>query len=200
MNDTAYLDLLLTIKLPSVQDDGVAIGVYYDDVPAALRKSFDEFMMGQGTPIIDGKTCVWQHDWDLFIGRETTRHFRKMRIASLILGQDGPGPGDLDGAPVLSDWVMVRDPQMGLPILVGTPSGHPTCIGPITRTSVLCGIDPDLTWARTQSRWYKLGPMSSFEALSTAYPTKFRGAAGFVLTVAEAQALIQDDLERFGLA
>ncbi len=30
MNDTDYLDLLLTIKLPVAEDDGVAIGIFYD--------------------------------------------------------------------------------------------------------------------------------------------------------------------------
>lgn len=200
MNDTEYLDLLLTIKLPGVEDDGVVIGIRYHDVPAALRKSFDEFMNGQGCPVIGGEVCVWQYDWERFLGRETKRHFRRMRIVSLALGQDGPGLGDLDGAPMLSEWIVVRDPEMGRPILLGTPAGHPTCRGPLTRTSMLCGLDADLKWARTQSRWYNLRQMSSFEALSTAYPEKLRGAAGFVLTIAEARALILEDLENFGLA
>ena len=199
MNDTEYLDLLLTIKLPVVEDDGVAIGIRYEDVPAALRKSFDAFMNGQGTPVIDGKTCVWQHDWQRFLSREISRHHKKMRLTSLELGIEGPGPFDLIQAPWLSNWISIRDPDTDRPVLFGTPTGHPICVGPLTRTSQLCGLDPDLVWARTQSRWYNLRQMSSFEVLSAAYPEKLRGAAGFVLTVAEARALLTLDLEDAGL-
>lgn len=71
-----------------------------------------------------------------------------------------PGPGDLDFAPALDDW------SAGLTIgkfynLDGVVSGHPTIVdGDVVFTSPLLNLASDLTWARTLSRFYILGPTS----------------------------------------
>ena len=69
-----------------------------------------------------------------------------------------PKPGDLDFAPALDNWIA------GLTIgrfynLDGVVSGHPTLEdGQMIFTSPLLNIASDLTWARTKSRFYILGP------------------------------------------
>lgn len=58
--------------------------------------------------------------------------------------------------PVLERWVMAQRPAM---CLAGLSFGHPLLMGdarPIV-TSDLCLIAQDRTWARTLSRWYRLG-------------------------------------------
>ena len=69
-----------------------------------------------------------------------------------------PGPRDLDFAPALDDW------NAGLTIgkfynLDGIVSGHPTADdGEFIFTSPLLNLAEDLSWARTLSRFYILGP------------------------------------------
>lgn len=57
---------------------------------------------------------------------------------------------------ILERWVLAHRPA---PCLAGLSSGHPLLPGearPIV-TSDLCLIAEDQTWARTLSRWYRLG-------------------------------------------
>jgi len=59
-------------------------------------------------------------------------------------------------APILENWEMARRP---IPCLVGHSFGHPRLIGsgrPIM-TSDLWLMSADQSWARTLSRWYRLG-------------------------------------------
>ena len=75
-------------------------------------------------------------------------------LAALEAGEAGPSPNDLAEAPILNDWqaILMRSSCC----LAGEVSGHPQLHGPIT-TSALIVLDPDLTWARTMSRFYRLG-------------------------------------------
>lgn len=41
--------------------------------------------------------------------------------------------------------------------LIGEVQGHPICHGPLIKTSELWAISPELGWARTFSRYYRLG-------------------------------------------
>lgn len=58
--------------------------------------------------------------------------------------------------PVLERWVLANRPA---PCLAGLSFGHPLLPGearPVA-TSHLCLISDDYSWARTLSRWYRLG-------------------------------------------
>jgi hypothetical protein len=61
-----------------------------------------------------------------------------------------------DSAPILDRWVLAMS---GAPCLAGLSTGHPKLVGenrPIS-TSDLWLLSKDRTWARTLSRWYRLG-------------------------------------------
>ena len=69
---------------------------------------------------------------------------------------DGTGPTleELDAAPVLGSWRMAQRWSVAL---AGHVSAHPRLgSGPIT-TSELWALQPHEGWARTFSRWYRLG-------------------------------------------
>ena len=58
--------------------------------------------------------------------------------------------------PILERWIVANRPA---PCLAGLSSGHPVLMGearPIA-TSDLCLFADDHSWARTLSRWYRLG-------------------------------------------
>ncbi|TPL02549.1 hypothetical protein FJ938_19045 [Mesorhizobium sp. B2-4-14] len=59
-------------------------------------------------------------------------------------------------APILDRWILT---QRIVPSLAGLSSGHPRLIGEnrLIGTSDLWLLSDDHTWARTLSRWYKLG-------------------------------------------
>ena len=75
-----------------------------------------------------------------------------------------PKAGDLDFAPALDDW------SAGLAIgnfynIDGVVSGHPILEdGQIIFTSPLLNLCENLTWARTRSRFYVLGPTTKKHA------------------------------------
>ena len=79
-------------------------------------------------------------------------------MADMSALRGGASPEDLtDGEPPFLDgWVMAQRP---IPCLVGLSSGHPRLFGtgrPIA-TSDLWLMSADNSWARTLSRWYRLG-------------------------------------------
>jgi hypothetical protein len=67
----------------------------------------------------------------------------------------GPSPADLSDAPVITNWAVGMDL---VPVLYGSVVGHPV-IGDGHRvlTSPLWLFDPVTGWARTQSRFNRLG-------------------------------------------
>ncbi|ADE85023.1 DUF6634 family protein [Rhodobacter capsulatus] len=82
---------------------------------------------------------------------------REAQRVATALAEAGPSATDLISAPTMHAWIGVQDTRFGGAILMGRPEGHPVCRGPVSHTSRLCGLDPDLTWARTMTRWYRLG-------------------------------------------
>lgn len=78
----------------------------------------------------------------------------------------GPVAGELDDAPLLVDWNFDTHPRLGGAVLRGRVYGHPNYEnGSRIMTSHLAVIDEaDGAWARTLSRYYRLG-RSEFEAL-----------------------------------
>ncbi|MDZ4312091.1 MAG: DUF6634 family protein [Cypionkella sp.] len=85
-------------------------------------------------------------------------------LASFATAEAGPTEADLAAAPTLDNWRPFVSKRGGV-ILWGMVSGHPRLsIGPMT-TSQLLWICRDEQWARTASRWYRLGqPFAEFEA------------------------------------
>ncbi len=97
-------------------------------------------------------------------GNEQDAAFRALlgRLSSLAADMEaigcGASPEDLlkGEPPFLDQWVLERRP---VACLVGLSSGHPLLPG-VNRsigTSDLWLISQDRNWARTLSRWYRLG-------------------------------------------
>ena len=61
-----------------------------------------------------------------------------------------------DDVPILDRWVLAMRPA---PCLAGLSTGHPKLVGEnrLIGTSDLWLLSKDHTWARTLSRWYRLG-------------------------------------------
>lgn len=85
-------------------------------------------------------------------------------LRAIAAVEAGPSEADLANAPVLSDWKAAVSPH-GHMVMWGDVADHPILgTEPIT-TSQLVAIHPEAGWARTASRWYRLGrPISAFEA------------------------------------
>lgn len=86
--------------------------------------------------------------------------FRRLSalLADMSVLRSGASPADLANGepPFLDGWVVAQRP---IPCLVGLSSGHPRLVGtgrPIA-TSDLWLMSADNSWARTLSRWYRLG-------------------------------------------
>ena len=79
-------------------------------------------------------------------------------VADMSALRGGVSPEDLtDGEPPFLDgWVMAHRP---IPCLAGLSSGHPRLIGSgrAIATSDLWLMSADQSWARSLSRWYRLG-------------------------------------------
>ena len=83
------------------------------------------------------------------------------RLSALVIDMEkirsGVPPERLaQGAPILDRWVMTQRPEV---CLAGLSTGHPKLMGgarPIV-TSDLWLMSRDRQWARTLSRWYRLG-------------------------------------------
>lgn len=67
----------------------------------------------------------------------------------------GPTPADLEAAPTLHGW---SRSEMTLPCLIGRVIGHPSIPDThLTKTTDLWTMNPGSGWARTLSRFYRLG-------------------------------------------
>ena len=84
------------------------------------------------------------------------------RLAALVADMErvhrGVSPEVMAGAdaPILDRWVLAK---RGAPCLAGLSTGHPTLVGEnrLISTSELWLLSKDRSWARTLSRWYRLG-------------------------------------------
>lgn len=78
--------------------------------------------------------------------------------------QTGRAPTDaeLENAPLLNAW---RPCEMSVSCLEGVVSGHPKLGSKLIHTSQLYVVNVGERWARTYSRWYRLGgSMDQFRA------------------------------------
>jgi hypothetical protein len=143
--------------------------------------------------------CLTAGDWFSFRERLIVKLMKRMAIRSLELAITGPSPDDLAHAPVLEPWIAIRDPQCGGAILIGKQAGHPTVQVPLISTSRLCGIDAERTWARTASRWYKLGDPISADSLFEGLGPKAARLVHLALEFWQVQALVAEDQMYEGL-
>lgn len=67
-----------------------------------------------------------------------------------------PSAEDLAAAPLIDEWVAFRT-MTGRPLLLGKTTGHPSLGDTEISTSPVMTIDVEAGYARTQSRWYRLG-------------------------------------------
>lgn len=74
-------------------------------------------------------------------------------VRHIALG-NAPTDEDLESAPLLHPWMLSTRHQV---CLLGYVTGHPVLNGPFIKTSQLWSCDPDARWARTLSRFYRLG-------------------------------------------
>lgn len=79
-----------------------------------------------------------------------------LREAARIGAGFVPGEVELAEAPLLTSWIIEPLPG-GLLRLVGVVSGHPLIRDGWCTTSPLIAADSDAGWARTVSRYYRLG-------------------------------------------
>jgi hypothetical protein len=89
---------------------------------------------------------------DLYLGRlrSLTDDLDRLRSGH------GPTADELAAAPLLDLWQPAAKAD---PCLVGASSGHPLLPGDgrLIHTSALWAFDREAGWARTLSRWYRLG-------------------------------------------
>lgn len=93
---------------------------------------------------------------DSRIEAETARVKRLADEMDRILAGALPGAVASEEPPLLNRWILGN---ALMPCLAGLSTGHPTLTGvnrPIATSQVLLMSD-DMTWARTRSRWYRLG-------------------------------------------
>ena len=124
----------------------------------------------------------------------------RMTRRSLELSKVGPSPAELDQAPTLSPWSAILDPEYGGAILIGAQVGHPTLRGRFINTSRLCGLDTEGAWARTSTRWYRLGDNASRRELCSLLYGRVGLADALMLTPSEVQAYIKADQISAGLS
>ena len=77
-------------------------------------------------------------------------------LRAIAAAEAGPSDADIAQAPILSDWKAAISPG-GHIMLWGEVSDHPLLGTTSITTSQLIAIDPEAGWARTASRWYRLG-------------------------------------------
>lgn len=90
------------------------------------------------------------------------QHDERPTTVQAVLDRAGidPTEGALAAAPLLDAWEVVRD-AFDYTILYGRVVGHPILKGPAIRTSPLLVLNVSAGWARTYSRFYRLGaPLS----------------------------------------
>lgn len=77
-------------------------------------------------------------------------------LRAIAAAEAGPTEADLAIAPVLSDWKAAISPGGNL-MLWGEVTDHPLLGTTSITTSQLIAIDAEAGWARTASRWYRIG-------------------------------------------
>jgi hypothetical protein len=78
-----------------------------------------------------------------------------------------PDATTLAEAPLIEDWYADHYPGTRNVCLVGKVTGHPVLGNKVVTTSAVMAIDPQYQWARTHSRFYRLGKRAQFRVIDT---------------------------------
>ncbi len=84
------------------------------------------------------------------------KNFKEV-LRAIADAERGPTDDELSDAPYVNHY---RIETIGKSVqqIYGQVQGHPTIDDRYVTTTPLFGFDPEEGWARTRSRWYKLGP------------------------------------------
>lgn len=87
---------------------------------------------------------------------EIERLLRLVADLKMFCATKAPASSELAAAPILDRWQVTSKPAY---CLIGNVTGHPLLTGKGRRivTSDLVLMDGERGWARTRSRWYRLG-------------------------------------------
>jgi len=100
-------------------------------------------------PIIVGRSGI---QGDIFF--ELARIEQLAVDLEIIARGDMPSEEKLSSAPILQNWQEAIRPVR---CLIGVCGDHPRLNGPLIKTTDTWVMAPDLGWARTLSRFYRLG-------------------------------------------
>ena len=78
-------------------------------------------------------------------------------LTAIADAERGPTDEELSDAPYVNHYRLERIGE-SVQRIYGELQGHPTIDDPYITTTPLFGFDPEEGWARTRSRWYRLGP------------------------------------------
>lgn len=170
-----------------------------DSIPSEVLEAFEALNPSVKYVKARGAWCLTVDEWLSCRERLMSKLMQRMKGRSLELGLTGASPGDLKPAPILSPWIAIQDPRCGGAILIGTQAGHPTLKGSLINTSRLCGIDPGKAWARTASRWYRLGHPATADTILRLLGPKVAALQHLALEFRQVQALIAEDQIYAGL-
>jgi len=123
--------------------------------------------------------------------------------AALDASETSPAPDTLATAPLLDPWQVVVSSRAPVAILLGSVTDHPRLPDGPVETSVLLALDPQGRWARTLSRWYRLGepyPEAAPSAEATALVIGAVAAGCRALPLEEAVAFVAAHRERLRVA
>ena len=197
--DLNFVETWKTIEPDIEKSPEGEVFVKIASIPPEIIKTIETSALSAKYVQVNGQSCLSLVDWKECREKLGTEIATRMRHRSLEIAILGPQLGDLEHAPLLSDWVATRDVEFGGAILVGMPTNHPTLQSELIHTSRICGFDPNKTWARTASRWYRLGAPATSEYLVGQAGLIMLGLEGIALDFQEIQALIAQDLVDLGL-
>lgn len=185
-------EYLKGLKLDLVTDGAIS-GIRFSDVPADLFAEFEAFMVGSAYPVISGLPCAYAGDWERFRRRKIAEVGREQHVISLRAAMAGPKPDELAAAPVISCWVALRYPVFSGSALIGNIESHPNSLKPPSQTSRLCGINLEKSWARTFSRWYRLGEPGKLDELARQFGPVLKEYAPLQVEMDELQNILAQD-------
>jgi hypothetical protein len=105
-----------------------------------------------------------------------TERDQRVRLETLIADLERlasgwrPDATMLAEAPVIEDWYADHYPGTRDVCLVGKVTGHPVLGNKFVTTSPVMAIDPQFQWARSHSRFYRLGKRAQFKVIDTDSP------------------------------
>ncbi|MEP5760629.1 MAG: DUF6634 family protein [Litoreibacter sp.] len=78
-------------------------------------------------------------------------------LMAIADAERGPTDAELSAAPYVN-YYRVETIGKSVQQIYGQVQGHPAIDDRYVTTTPFFGFDPDAGWARTRSRWYRLGP------------------------------------------